>query len=121
METLFPDEWLKIAGSAIFFTSPGSAFARFRVRLPTMATVPNANKNVPPPANGRSHLATHPYTVIIAGGQKSSNVYNDSDGEIDEGRRYCKDSQYQVFPSWRVKKEKATNFARPIQRHSSVQ
>jgi hypothetical protein len=35
METLFPDEWLKIAGSAIFFTSPGSAFARSRVRLPT--------------------------------------------------------------------------------------
>jgi hypothetical protein len=35
METLFPDDWLKIAGSAIFFTSPGSAFARSRVRLPT--------------------------------------------------------------------------------------
>jgi hypothetical protein len=32
METLFPDDWLKIAGSAIFFTSPGSAFAWSRVR-----------------------------------------------------------------------------------------
>jgi hypothetical protein len=35
METLFPDDWLKIAGSAMFFTSLGSAFARSRVRLPT--------------------------------------------------------------------------------------
>jgi hypothetical protein len=30
METLFPDDRLKIAGSAIFFTSPGFAFARSR-------------------------------------------------------------------------------------------
>jgi hypothetical protein len=33
-ETLFPDDWLKIAGSAIIFTSLDSAFARSWVRLP---------------------------------------------------------------------------------------
>jgi hypothetical protein len=42
-----------------------------------------ANKEVPPPARGTSHLATHPDTVTIAVGRKSSNVYNNSDGDID--------------------------------------
>jgi hypothetical protein len=42
-----------------------------------------ANKELPPPARGRSHLATPPDTVIIAVGRKSSNVYIDSDGDID--------------------------------------
>jgi hypothetical protein len=43
---------------------------------------PTANKEVAPPARGTSHLATHPDTVTIAVGRKSSNVYNDSDGDI---------------------------------------
>jgi hypothetical protein len=44
---------------------------------------PTANKEVPPPARGTSHLATHPDTVTIAVGRKSRNVYNDGDGDID--------------------------------------
>jgi hypothetical protein len=39
METLFPEDWLKIAGSAIFFTSPGSAFALSRLQLPTIIII----------------------------------------------------------------------------------
>jgi hypothetical protein len=48
-----------------------------------LVTVPTADNNVPSPAKGRSNLATHPDTVCTAGGQKSSNVYNDKGG-IDE-------------------------------------
>jgi hypothetical protein len=44
---------------------------------------PTANKEVPPSARGTSHLATHPDTVTIAVDRKSSNVYNGSDGDID--------------------------------------
>jgi hypothetical protein len=44
---------------------------------------PTANKEVPPPARGTPHLATHPDTVTIAVGRKSSNFYNKSDGDID--------------------------------------
>jgi hypothetical protein len=44
---------------------------------------PTVNKEVPPPARGTSHLTTHTDIVTISVGRKSSNVYNDSDGDID--------------------------------------
>jgi hypothetical protein len=44
---------------------------------------PTANKEVPPPARGTSHLDAHPDTVTIAVGRKISNVYIDSDGDIE--------------------------------------
>jgi hypothetical protein len=43
-------------------------------------TLPTADKNVPQLAKGTLNFATHPDTVCIAGGRKSINVYNDSEG-----------------------------------------
>jgi hypothetical protein len=48
-----------------------------------LATDPTTTKEVPLPARGRSHLATPPDTFFIAVGRESSNVYIDSDGDID--------------------------------------